>query len=117
VYDGSGLSRKNRESPRIFRRWLRAASRLDSFDALYAALPRSCENNTTLEDRLCGRRTAGVVHAKTGTLSHARTLSGFTTTQAGHAVTFSIMLAEVRNLTTAVEHIDAAVAAVVRSKA
>lgn len=114
VLDGSGLSRKNRESPSAFVRWLAAATRLPSFPALYAALPVSCETGT-LKDRLCGPETTGAVHAKTGTLDHVRVLSGFTTTHSGKTVTFSIMLAGVSNLTAAQRHLDSAVRAIVRS--
>jgi D-alanyl-D-alanine carboxypeptidase/D-alanyl-D-alanine-endopeptidase (penicillin-binding protein 4) len=114
VLDGSGLSRKNRDSPLIFVRWLDAASALPSFPALYAALPVSCQTGT-LEDRLCGRETRGAVHAKTGTLDHVRVLSGFTTTHSGKSVTFSIMLAGVTSLTAAQRHLDSAVTAIVRS--
>src|SRR5262249_35888746 len=79
VLDGSGLSWLDRGSPQVLVRWLTQARSSAAFPYLLAGLPVSCRYGT-LEDRMCGPRLAGKVRAKTGTLDHARTLTGFTTT-------------------------------------
>jgi serine-type D-Ala-D-Ala carboxypeptidase/endopeptidase (penicillin-binding protein 4) len=115
LYDGSGLSYSNRESTRQLRAWLVAAHALPTFDAFYGALPVSCRTGT-LEDRMCGRRVAGKVHAKTGTLDHRRALSGYTVTASGRRVTFSFLLSGIDDMTKAGNHLDAAVRAIVISR-
>jgi D-alanyl-D-alanine carboxypeptidase len=46
---------------------------------------------------MCGPNLAGQVRAKTGTLDHVSTLSGYVTTVAGNPVTFSFLASGVRN--------------------
>ncbi|HWB66564.1 MAG TPA: D-alanyl-D-alanine carboxypeptidase [Mycobacteriales bacterium] len=117
-FDGSGLSYRDRETPGNFVAWLTKLPQLSAvYKTIYSGLPVSCRPNGTLKSRLCGPHVKGVVHAKTGTLDHISTLSGYTTTEGGRSVTFSILLSGIRNTATAIKHIDAAVAAVVRSRA
>lgn len=113
VYDGSGLSYDDRESPAIIEKWLVALRGLPSYDTVYGALPVSCETGT-LEHRLCGKHVRGEVHAKTGTLDHISALSGYTQTKSGDVVTFSFLLSGVKDLTKANDHVDSAIALVVR---
>lgn len=111
--DGSGLSYSDRESPTSLVGWLEASQASEVGAQLRAALPVSCESGT-LVHRLCGSASRGRVQAKTGTLSHTSTLSGYTTTASGRAVTFSVMLDGVGSIDKAVAKIDGAVAAVDR---
>ncbi|HVS68761.1 MAG TPA: D-alanyl-D-alanine carboxypeptidase [Mycobacteriales bacterium] len=117
--DGSGLSYRNRESPGIYRAWLSTLTRLPpAYRVIYSALPESCDPRGTLKYRMCRptfmRR---AVHAKTGTLTHITSLSGYAETRGGRFVTFSFLLSHVGSLTTGNNHVDAALRAIVRSRA
>ena len=86
--DGSGLSRRNQRSAREMRQILQA---LDgpSRDRLLAQLPVGGVSGT-LASRF--RTNPGRVHAKTGTIIGGRALSGYTTTDGGRDVVFSIIV-------------------------
>ncbi len=114
VYDGSGLSYLDRETPDRFVAWLQAASRTPAGDVLARALPTSCTPPGTLRHRLCGAWLTGRVHAKTGTLDGVATLAGYTTTRSGERVTFSVLTSGATDLWTARSSIDAAVARLAR---
>lgn len=109
VYDGSGLSYLDRETPTQLVSWLSAAASTPAGPVLTSAMPSSCQTGT-LKRRLCGAWLTGRVHAKTGTLDGVRTLSGFTTARSGQRVTFTILLADIGNMSTAMSAIDSAVA-------
>lgn len=113
VEDGSGLSYADRESPDALVGWLQAVAASSTGTELRAGLAVACRTGT-LKDRLCGRSTKGKVQAKTGTLDRVRALSGYATTASGRAVTFSILLSGIRNMTAAERRIDAAVRTVAR---
>jgi D-alanyl-D-alanine carboxypeptidase/D-alanyl-D-alanine-endopeptidase (penicillin-binding protein 4) len=113
VVDGSGLSYDDKESPVAMLRWLRAIRRTSTADLIYNSMPTSCRTGT-LEFRLCGTHVAGRVHAKTGTLDHVVALSGWTHTRSGTLVTFSFLLSGVRSLSSAQQHLDAAVSRLAR---
>jgi D-alanyl-D-alanine carboxypeptidase/D-alanyl-D-alanine-endopeptidase (penicillin-binding protein 4) len=113
VVDGSGLSYDDKESPLAMLRWLRAIRRTSTADLIYDSVPTSCRTGT-LEFRLCGTDVAGRVHAKTGTLDHVVALSGWTHTRSGVLVTFSFLLSGVRSLSSAQQHLDAAVSRLAR---
>ncbi|MFP4228139.1 MAG: D-alanyl-D-alanine carboxypeptidase/D-alanyl-D-alanine-endopeptidase [Salinivenus sp.] len=90
--DGSGLSRQNLLSPRAVIQLLQYAwNHNDSTlqDAFYESLPRGGQDGT-LEYRY---RNAGTtdVRAKTGTLSHVSTLSGYVTSAQGTPLAFSLL--------------------------
>jgi D-alanyl-D-alanine carboxypeptidase/D-alanyl-D-alanine-endopeptidase (penicillin-binding protein 4) len=109
VHDGSGLSYDDRETPATYVAFLKAVAALPTSATLRAALPVSCRTGT-LQHRLCGRHVTGRVVAKTGTLDGVRTLSGWTRTRSGRVVTFSFLLSGIRDMTTAQDRLDAAVA-------
>jgi serine-type D-Ala-D-Ala carboxypeptidase/endopeptidase (penicillin-binding protein 4) len=115
VHDGSGLSYADRETPATLVRWLQALKTLPIYDTVYFALPLSCDTGT-LVGRMCGPNLRARVRAKTGTLDHVSALSGYVTTKAGHAVTFSFLASgfKDRNFTKVLNHIDSAVGVVVR---
>jgi serine-type D-Ala-D-Ala carboxypeptidase/endopeptidase (penicillin-binding protein 4) len=115
VHDGSGLSYTDRETPTTIDKWLTKLKTLPIFRTVYDALPISCRTGT-LEFRMCGRNVFDRVHAKTGSIDHVAALSGYTTTNSGQAVTFSFLLSgfKDRNFTRVLNHLDAAVAVIVR---
>lgn len=116
IEDGSGLSYSNRETPATYVAWLsKLPSRPATYHVVYDSLPTSCQSNGTLKYRMCGPHVKGRVHAKTGTLDHITSLSGYTETEGGRFVTFSFLFSGAGSVTTASKHIDAAITAVVRS--
>ena len=90
VRDGSGLSRHDYVSPETIIRVLSAMHRGPLFRAFYDALPIGGVDGT-IGSRMKGTRAAGNVHAKTGTLDKARSLSGYVTTADGRLLLFSIL--------------------------
>lgn len=90
VRDGSGLSRHDYVSPRTIIHVLDAARRSPDFKVLYDALPIAGVDGT-IGNRMKGTAAAGNVHAKTGTLDKARSLSGYVTTADGRMLLFSAL--------------------------
>lgn len=88
--DGSGLSRKDLVTPRAVVQLLRYAS-MQPWGELYrSTLPLAGEDGT-LSDRMKNTPAAGRVFAKTGTIGHGNTLSGYATTVRGERLLFSIL--------------------------
>ncbi len=115
IYDGSGLSYSDRETPATLVAWLDAARTTPYFDTLYNGLPVSCETGT-LKHRLCGPHVRDRIRGKTGTLNHVSTLSGYLTTESGHQVSFSILVSGFPDskYNRIYRHVDAALAEVCR---
>ncbi|MEO7083804.1 MAG: D-alanyl-D-alanine carboxypeptidase/D-alanyl-D-alanine-endopeptidase [Gemmatimonadaceae bacterium] len=90
VRDGSGLSRYDYVSPRTVARVLDAMRRSSSFAAFYDGLPIGGVDGT-IRNRMKGTPAANNVHAKTGTLAMARSLSGYVTTADGRMLIFSLL--------------------------
>ena len=90
VRDGSGLSRHDYVSPRTLVRVLDAMSKSPDFRLFYDALPIAGVDGT-IRNRMKGTSAQGNVHAKTGTLDKARSLSGYVTTADGHVLLFSAL--------------------------
>jgi len=87
--DGSGLAAYNLVTPRAMVRVLEFM-RESPHAALYRlALAEPGEEDSTLENRLEGLE--GRLFAKTGTISHVNSLSGYLTTQGGQELLFSIL--------------------------
>ncbi len=110
--DGSGLSRGDAHSARMWRQVLAVAMTRPWWPALHDALPVAGQSGT-LAARLLGGFTAGNVRAKTGAIAVAKALSGYLTTTRGHAVVFSIILNT--PTATAEKEIDAFVTALTTS--
>jgi D-alanyl-D-alanine carboxypeptidase/D-alanyl-D-alanine-endopeptidase (penicillin-binding protein 4) len=89
--DGSGLSRYNLVAPAFLVALLERESRSPNFTVFYDALPIAGRDGT-LASRMRGTPAEGNVHAKTGTLSGVRSLSGYFTTAAGERMVFSMMV-------------------------
>ena len=104
--DGSGLSSRDRQNPAGQVALLRAAD--TSGTDLRAALPIGCRDGT-LRKRFCGTAAAGVVTAKTGTLTGVRALSGYTRTASGRDVWFCFQLTGVKDGAKALAAMDRAV--------
>jgi serine-type D-Ala-D-Ala carboxypeptidase/endopeptidase (penicillin-binding protein 4) len=109
VRDGSGLSRHNFVSPRTLVRVLDAARRHPDFRVFYDALPVAGIDGT-LAKRMRGTAAQGNVHAKTGLVDKARSLSGYVTTADGRMLLFSALCNNYSVPTSAVEKVQDALA-------
>lgn len=90
IRDGSGLSRYDYLSPETIVRTLAAIRQDTAFTAFYDALPIAGMDGT-IEYRMRGTAAEGNVHAKTGSISNARSLSGYVTTADGRQLIFSLL--------------------------
>ncbi|HSU14468.1 D-alanyl-D-alanine carboxypeptidase/D-alanyl-D-alanine endopeptidase [Longimicrobium sp.] len=89
--DGSGLSRYNLVAPWFLIGILEHMRRSPNFQTFYDALPVAGVDGT-LAGRMKGTPLQGNVHAKTGTVSNVRSLSGYMTTAAGEPMVFSMIV-------------------------
>ena len=102
VRDGSGLSRHDYVSPETVVRVLAAMRTHRDFQAYYDALPIAGVDGT-IASRMRGTAAQGNVHAKTGYVDRARSLSGYVTTADGHMLLFSALC---NNWTTPVKAVE-----------
>lgn len=88
--DGSGLSRRDLVTPRAVVALLKYSKEQPWFEAYFASLPVSGEDGS-LEDRMKSTAAARKIHAKTGSLEHVRTRSGYAETPGGRRLIFSFL--------------------------
>src|ERR1700676_2106145 len=88
--DASGLSRHDLVTPRAIVTLLGFAQKQSWFGPYSASLPVAGVDGT-LEDRMKNTLATGKIHAKTGSVEHVRTLSGFADTAGGRRLAFSFM--------------------------
>jgi D-alanyl-D-alanine carboxypeptidase/D-alanyl-D-alanine-endopeptidase (penicillin-binding protein 4) len=89
-FDGSGLSRQNLVTPHAIVKLLLFASKQPWGTQFEASLPVGGVDGT-LADRFRNADVTGKISAKTGSLSHVSTLSGYATTAKGERIAFSVM--------------------------
>jgi D-alanyl-D-alanine carboxypeptidase/D-alanyl-D-alanine-endopeptidase (penicillin-binding protein 4) len=89
-YDGSGLSRQNLITPHAVVQLLRYCSK-QAWGADYKSTFPIGGVDGSLSERLISPRLQNRIIAKTGSLGGVKTLSGYTTTDAGQVVVFSIL--------------------------
>jgi len=90
IVDGSGLSHKNLISPEALVQTLQGMTKSPQAEVFRASLPISGVSGT-LRNRMKGTPAAGIVQAKTGTITGAVTLSGYTSPPQYGPIIFSIM--------------------------
>ena len=88
--DGSGLSRHDLVTPRAFVALLVYAQKQAWFPAFLASLPVAGADGT-LNERMKEPPLAGKIHAKTGSVTHVRTLPGYAETPGGRKLIFSLL--------------------------
>lgn len=88
--DGSGLSRHDLVTPRAFVALLKYAQKQTWFPAYLASLPLAGEDGT-LNERMKMPPLAGKIQAKTGSVTHVRTLSGYAEAPGGRKLIFSFL--------------------------
>ena len=90
IRDGSGLSRYGYLSPETLVRVLDKIRADTAFHVFYDALPIAGVDGS-LRNRMKGTAAAGKIHAKTGSVANARSLSGYATTADDHMLLFSLL--------------------------
>jgi D-alanyl-D-alanine carboxypeptidase/D-alanyl-D-alanine-endopeptidase (penicillin-binding protein 4) len=90
IRDGSGLSRYDYLSPETIVRVLDRIRADSAFHVFYDALPIAGVDGS-LEHRMLGTAAVGKIHAKTGSIANARSLSGYATTADNHTLLFSLL--------------------------
>ena len=90
VRDGSGLSRHNFVTPEALVRILTVIRQDTAFKAFYDALPIAGVDGS-ISGRMRNTPAAGNMHAKTGYIDKARSLSGYVTTADGRMLVFSML--------------------------
>jgi D-alanyl-D-alanine carboxypeptidase/D-alanyl-D-alanine-endopeptidase (penicillin-binding protein 4) len=88
--DGSGLSREDLVTPEATVLLLQYSHKQPWGQAFEDTLPVAATDGS-LADRFRNTPAAGMVRAKTGSLSHVYSLSGYATTHSGEHIAFSIM--------------------------
>jgi len=88
-YDGSGLSRQNLVTPHAVVALLQYAAK-QPWGQLFSETFPIAGLDGSLADRFHGTPAQGLVLAKTGSLDHVKSLSGYATTVSGDRVAFSI---------------------------
>jgi D-alanyl-D-alanine carboxypeptidase/D-alanyl-D-alanine-endopeptidase (penicillin-binding protein 4) len=91
LLDGSGLSRLDLVTPSTVLKLLRYMYHSPARDPWLSILPVAAQDGT-LSSRFGGTPAAGRVYAKTGTLSHVSTLSGYLQRPSGDWIAFSILV-------------------------
>jgi D-alanyl-D-alanine carboxypeptidase/D-alanyl-D-alanine-endopeptidase (penicillin-binding protein 4) len=88
--DGSGLSRHDLVTARTLVTMLSYAQKQPWFSVYFDSLPVAGVDGT-LEDRMRNTVAVGRIHAKSGSLEHVRTRSGYAETASGRRLIFSFL--------------------------
>jgi|tagenome__1003787_1003787.scaffolds.fasta_scaffold20840962_1 D-alanyl-D-alanine carboxypeptidase/D-alanyl-D-alanine-endopeptidase (penicillin-binding protein 4) len=112
LLDGSGLSRRDRTSPRDVVSLIRSMDRTANAPLFEGSLPVAGRTGT-LSSRMRKSAARGRCHAKTGTLSDVSALAGLCDTRGGHRVAFAFLMNRV-NVYSAHIHQDRMTAALAR---
>jgi D-alanyl-D-alanine carboxypeptidase len=91
IADGSGLSRYNFLTAHMLVSILRQMARDPRHAAAFEATMPIAGKDGTLERRMKGTRAENNVHAKTGTISNVRSLSGYVRTRDNELIGFSVI--------------------------
>ena len=87
--DGSGLSRKTLVAPAAVVKLLEHMASSQRFEPFFDSLPVAGSDGT-LADRFKGTPAEGRIHAKTGTIEHVNSLSGYMDLSSGRRLAFSL---------------------------
>ena len=90
IRDGSGLSRYDYLAPEALVHILDVMRRSPNFQLFYDALPIAGVDGT-IKNRMRGTAAENNVHAKTGSVANARSLSGYVRTAGGRTLIFSML--------------------------
>lgn len=113
MVDGSGLGRKDLVQPRQTGQLLEFMAGRPDFPEFYDSLPIAGVDGT-ISRRMKGEPTEGNVHAKTGYISNARSLSGYIDDRNGERWIFSMMcnywMGSVSNIDDMIDQVCTAIA-------
>src|ERR1051326_6127992 len=90
IRDGSGLSRYDYLAPEALVHILDVMRKSPNFQLFYDALPIAGVDGT-IKNRMRGTAAENNVHAKTGSVANARSLSGYVKTASGRTLIFSML--------------------------
>ena len=90
LYDGAGFSARNRVPPQVLTSAIRAASQAEPTHELLGWLAEAGLTGT-LDNRFISTPGAGVVRAKTGSLTGVTALAGVVLTQDGRPLAFAVL--------------------------
>jgi len=90
IRDGSGLSRYDYLAPEALVHILDVMRKSPNFQLFYDALPIAGVDGT-IKTRMRGTAAENNVHAKTGSVANARSLSGYVKTASGRTLIFSML--------------------------
>jgi len=112
--DGSGMSHDNRVPSVVVSELLLKVQEEPWFDAFFTSLPVAANGERmvggTLRNRLNDPLTAGIVHAKTGSLTGVSTLSGYVQASSGQWYIFSVLVQNKSGAVTAIDEIVKSIA-------
>jgi serine-type D-Ala-D-Ala carboxypeptidase/endopeptidase (penicillin-binding protein 4) len=91
LYDGSGLSRKNRIAPRTLAEVVAASARTAQTDSLVSDLAVGGFTGTLSRRFAKAESGRGVVRGKSGTLTGVHSLAGYITDRSGTPMVFAVM--------------------------
>jgi D-alanyl-D-alanine carboxypeptidase/D-alanyl-D-alanine-endopeptidase (penicillin-binding protein 4) len=91
IVDGSGLTRRDRTTPRQVVRLLQRVANMAFAQPFTASLPVAGVSGT-LQRRMRGTAAAGACRAKTGTLRYTSNLAGYCTSGDGGVVAFALLM-------------------------
>jgi len=114
IRDGSGLSRYDYLSPETIVRVLDKIRADTAFHVFYDALPIAGVDGS-LEHRMLGTAAVGKIHAKTGSIANARSLSGYATTADNHLLLFSLLANNWTTKQSAVDSVQSRIAVMLAS--
>jgi D-alanyl-D-alanine carboxypeptidase/D-alanyl-D-alanine-endopeptidase (penicillin-binding protein 4) len=92
LFDGSGLSRRNRISPQTLAEVVAVSARQDGTNSLVSDLAVGGFNGTLARRFGKAESGRGVVRGKSGTLTGVHSLAGFVTDRSGTPVVFAVMV-------------------------
>jgi D-alanyl-D-alanine carboxypeptidase/D-alanyl-D-alanine-endopeptidase (penicillin-binding protein 4) len=114
IRDGSGLSDQDLLTPETIVRVLDRIQRDTAFATYYNSMPIAGVDGT-IDTRMKGTPAEGNVHAKTGTLAKARSLSGYVTSADGERLIFSILANNTTSPGSEVTHVADVIASALAS--
>lgn len=106
IQNGSGLTRGNRVSPKLFVKVLEAAYNDFKVRGDFVASLGIAGEDGTLAHRMIGTPAAGAVRGKTGTVDGATCLAGYVEAANGHVLAFAILMNGVTGRTRSAQQVQ-----------
>ena len=92
MYDGSGLSRKNRVTAELLGSWLGFLYEVEAARGPFLSSLAEARENGTLRSRFSTNRPVNQVLGKSGYINGVSCLSGYLIAENGHTIAFSVLV-------------------------